>query len=96
MNIATHILSDDYEDKYECAVLISNDTDLKTPIKFVKNKLKKEIGILSTQKNIHKDLEDIADFCKRIKFKALKNCPFPIEMKDKRGQGYCPEEWRNI
>ena len=36
VNIATHLVAD--ASQYDCAVLISNDTDLKTPLKYVKEK----------------------------------------------------------
>ena len=43
VNIATHLIEDGYDNKYDCAVLISNDTDLKTPLSRIKRKLKKQL-----------------------------------------------------
>lgn len=38
VNIATHLISDAYEDKFDQAILISNDSDLLGPLKFIKAK----------------------------------------------------------
>ena len=38
VNIATHLISDAYEDKFDQAFLISNDSDLLGPIKFIRAK----------------------------------------------------------
>ena len=39
VNLATHLLWDGFQDDYECAVIISNDSDLAEPIRVVKNEL---------------------------------------------------------
>ena len=38
VNIATQIIIDAYEDRFDTAFLISGDSDLVTPIKFIKNR----------------------------------------------------------
>ena len=53
VNLATHLIEDGYDDQYECAVLISNDTDLKTPLSRIKRKLKKTVGVISPYKRTH-------------------------------------------
>ena len=86
VNIATHLMEDGYENKYECAVLISNDTDLKTPLLRVKRKLKKTVGIISPYKMTHIELQKSSHFHKTISNEALK--AMPISGKDegcKRG-----------
>ena len=45
VNIASHSIVD--VPQYDCAVLISNDTDLKTPLGYIKNNFKKTVGIIS-------------------------------------------------
>ena len=47
VNIATHLVADGYGGKYDCAVLISNDSDLMTPIAHVKNILGKMVVVVS-------------------------------------------------
>ena len=45
--LATHLISDAYEDNFEIAVLVSNDSDLLGPVNLVKERLGKKIGILN-------------------------------------------------
>ena len=56
VNIATHIIAD--SSQYDCAILISNDTDLKTPLKYVKEIFKKRVGIISPRRNMHMELKE--------------------------------------
>ena len=55
VNIASHIISDAYENEYDCAVLMSNDTDLKTPLRYVKEETQKASwNYKSAQKNSYR------------------------------------------
>lgn len=96
VNIASHIIVDAYEDEYDCVVLMSNDTDLKTPLKYVKKKLKKQVGIISPRRNIHIELINVCDFRKAITNKVLKQCQFPEKMKDGKGDFFCPPKWKQV
>ena len=92
VNIATHIVADTTQ--YDCAILISNDTDLKTPLKHVKENLKKTVGIVSPRRNIHIELRNVSHFQKRISNKVLEQCQFPEKMKDAKGEFFCPPKWK--
>ena len=94
VNIATHIVAD--ASQYDCAVLISNDTDLKTPLKYVKENFKKRVGIISPRRSIHIELKEASHFQKRISNKALKQCQFPEKMKDAKGEFFCPPKWKQV
>ena len=94
VNIATHLIEDAYLNKkmYECAVLLSNDTDLKTPLLRVK-KSKKLVGVISPYKTVHTDLIRASHFKKVISDVILQNCQFPKEMQDNKGKFFCPKKW---
>ena len=47
VNIASHIVYDSCKENIDCVVLLSNDTDLKTPLNFVKYRLKKKVVIIT-------------------------------------------------
>ena len=94
MNIATHIVSDAYKNHYDCAVLISNDTDLTPPLLHVKYELKKLVIIISPYKDIHTDLKKSSHFYKTISLQTLKQCQFPENMKDNKGEFFCPPKWK--
>ncbi len=51
VNLASHLLYDAFEDRYEMAVIMSNDSDLAEPIRIAKVLLKKKVGILNPQIN---------------------------------------------
>ena len=93
VNIATHIVAD--ASKYDCAVLVSNDTDLKTPLRYVKENFKKRIGIISPRRNIHIELRETSHFQKRISNETLRQCQFPERMKDEKGEFFCPPKWKH-
>ena len=94
VNIASHIIADAYEKEYECLVLMSNDTDLKTSLKLVKKRLNKQVGIISPRRNIHIELIKICDFRKAITNRVLGQCQFPEIMKDAKGEFFCPTKWK--
>ena len=94
VNLATHLIEDGYDDQYECAVLISNDTDLKTPLSRIKRKLKKTVGVISPYKRTHIDLQKFSHFHKIVSIAALKKCQFPEKMKDAKGEFFCPPRWK--
>ena len=94
VNIATHIVADAHQNACDCAVLVSNDTDLKSPLKYVKENLEKEIGLISPRKYIHADLIKVSDFQERLTNKVLEQCQFSNTLKDSNGEFFCPPKWR--
>ena len=51
VNIASHIIYDVCKENVDCVVLLSNDTDLKTPLNFVKYRLKRKLLLLHQQED---------------------------------------------
>lgn len=47
VNLATNLLIDGFDNAYELAVVLSNDSDLLEPIKVVTERLGKPVGILN-------------------------------------------------
>lgn len=93
VNIASHILIDAYQSKYDVAVIISNDSDLLFPITHVKKGLGKIIGLLNPHQNPSRDLIATADFYKPIREKVLQVSQFPTVMKDGKGEFFKPKDW---
>jgi uncharacterized LabA/DUF88 family protein len=93
VNLALHLLSDGYQNVYDVAVIVSNDSDLLLPIQFVKQELGKAIGILNPQKHPSKVLIASADFVKNIREGVLSKCQFPKMMKDAEGTFKKPASW---
>lgn len=93
VNIATHLLVDAFDDAFDVAVIISNDSDLKEPISVVRRRFGKTIGILNPQAKVSRALLPLAHFTKQIRASALANAQFPEVMRDARGQFHKPPRW---
>lgn len=93
VNLATHLLDNAYQGDFDIAVIVSNDSDLVEPVKIVKDKLKKKVGILNPHKHPSQELLKHATFFKTIRKGVLKTSQFPEEMEDKRGKFHKPSSW---
>jgi len=47
VNLAIHALNDAWSGKYECAVIVSNDSDLSEAMRIIKNELRKKIILIT-------------------------------------------------
>ena len=93
VNIAVHLVSDGFRNAYDAAVIISNDSDLLPPIKFVKEELGKLVGILNPQKHPSVVLAATAHFVKNIRSGVLANSQFPAKLTDAKGDFMKPARW---
>lgn len=94
VNIASHLLFDAFNDRFETAVVVSNDSDLVMPISMVREKLLKKIGILNPRpKTPSRALQPKVDFFKPIRFGAVQANQFPDELEDAKGTFRKPREW---
>ncbi|MDN5849629.1 MAG: NYN domain-containing protein [Nitrococcus sp.] len=82
VNLALHVLNDAWQDAYDCAVVVSNDSDLAESLRLVKAQHKKLIGIVTpgartrTRKTSWR-LRQHADFVKPIRTWMLKTSQLP-------------------
>lgn len=93
VNLATHLISDAYEDRFDVAALITNDSDLLGPVQLVTQRLRKRVGILNPQEHPSFVLRKAATFFKQIRPSALKNSQFPDELVDGVGRFRKPASW---
>jgi len=94
VNLACQLLHDAYKDRFECAVVISGDSDLKMPIEMVINEFQKPVGVVNPHKNPSRQLQKIATFYKQIRQSVLLKCQFPDQLIDDKGTFSCPERWK--
>lgn len=80
MNLALHVLNDAWQNAYDCAVIVSNDSDLAESLRLVKVQHRKLIGLVTpgapTRKTSHQ-LKQHADFVKPIRTWMLKSSQLP-------------------
>jgi len=93
VNLAVHLISDGFRDAYDAAVVVSNDSDLLPPIKFVKEELGKLVGILNPQKHPSVVLAATAHFVKNIRPTVLSNSQLPPTLTDAKGAFTKPARW---
>jgi uncharacterized LabA/DUF88 family protein len=100
VNLATFLLVDCFDDDFDEAVVISNDSDLVLPIKMVNNKFGKSIVVINPTSNrkealrVNKDLNRVASsYIRMINKKVLANCQFPATLTDAQGTFHKPATW---
>lgn len=77
VNLASHLLLDAFQEKFDVAAILSNDSDLVEPIRVVSQILKKPVGLLSPVSNPTPALREVASFIKHISFSDLASSQFP-------------------
>lgn len=78
VNLAVHLLNDAWLDLYDCAALVSNDSDLAEALRLVRLHHRKKIGVITPHaKQQSRELLCHADFIKRIRHGALRASQLP-------------------
>ena len=82
VNLASLMLVDGFEGDYELAVVISNDSDLQTPIQIVRDHLDLKVGVLNPHRHLSWPLRTACTFYKPIRTGVLKASQFPSTLED--------------
>jgi len=93
VNIATHMITDAADDLFDCAVLVSGDSDLTAPVKVCIGKYGKSVGVLNPQRQKCRTLEQSATFYKHIRESALACAQLPPVLTDAQGSFHKPPSW---
>jgi hypothetical protein len=93
VNLATQLLHDAHMNRFDVAVVVSNDSDLLGPIKIVRNELNKKVGVLNPQKHPSRAILPHIDFIKQIRAGALQASLFPDQLSDRHGMFTKPQGW---
>lgn len=92
VNLATHLLVDGFQNKYDFAIVVSDDSDLLEPVRIVSQELRKPVGIINPQKHPSK-LSKYATFELHIRRGVLEASQFPHTLTDADGSFSRPSEW---
>jgi len=93
VNLATHLVLDAHRDAFECAVVLSGDSDLLLPVVSVIGEFGKPVGVINPQRHPCRVLQKHATFYKHIRKSALRRSQFPKTMTDARGSFTKPASW---
>ena len=94
VNISTFMLIDCLKNECDVPILLSNDSDLTEPLKYIKTILKLPVGLITPAKFWVSKLHQYSSLRRKISSERLKNAQFPLKLKDKQGEFFCPKEWR--
>lgn len=94
VNLASHLLMDAFDDLYDVAVVISNDSDLAEPMRLVKQRFGKTLGLLTHRSTrVSGKLKPLADFVRSFHSGALTRAQFPATLTDSTGVFHKPQRW---
>lgn len=94
VNLASYLLVDAFENEYDVAIVVSNDSDLAEPIRLVKSRLSKRVVLLNPRKQTALDLQGIADDYRLVRFGPLQASQFPDVLLDASGTIQIPDSWK--
>jgi hypothetical protein len=93
VNLAAHLLCDGFKGTFDTAVLITNDSDLVEPVRFIRQELNLPVGILNPHQRHSCALKSHATFMKRIRQSDVAACQFASPLLDKHGYFHKPPAW---
>lgn len=93
VNLATYLIIDGLNKDYDVAVVVSNDSDLVLPVRFVRDELGLSVGNLNPHPQRSRDLAKVISFYKPIRKGALGASQFPPTLEDAQGIISKPAEW---
>ncbi|MEW5928357.1 MAG: NYN domain-containing protein [Gemmatimonadota bacterium] len=98
VNLAAHLMHDAHRGMFDVAVVISNDSDLVTPIALVTQDLGLPVGVANPHAENPKSRQSVqlkraASFLKPVRASALKKCQFAPILTDTAGTFHRPTRW---
>lgn len=96
VNIATELLVDAFQDKFDTAILVSADADLTAPIVSIRRLFSKKSVIVAFPPERHSyELKNVATGAYHIGEEKLRNNLLPDKLKTKSGYVIqCPDKWK--
>lgn len=96
VNLATHLMLDACDDDFDEAVVISNDSDLMEPIKAVRDRFNKRIGVVNPDiaKRRSADIQGAGSWAfPTIYRRYFRDNQLPVEIVDDIGTFHKPPSW---
>lgn len=96
VNLACYLLVDAFDDDYEAAVVVSNDSDLAEPIRLVRQKFGKKVLVLhpcGPGRALSVELRRVATKSLIVDASLLPASQFPATLTDPHGTIHKPARW---
>ena len=96
VNLATHLVNDAWEDRFDVALIFSQDTDLLEPVRLVQDKLGKKLGVVVLDGQGPGKLAAAGGFRKHLTHSRLAAAQLPpvVSFGRKGKMVHQPEEWK--
>lgn len=93
VNLASHLLHDAHEGRFDVGVVVTNDSDLVEPIRLVRQELGLPVGILNPYPKPAVEIQRTASFIKPIRKGVLAASQFADTLQDSSGMFFRPKAW---
>lgn len=95
VNLATRLVADGFQGKYEQAVVISNDSDLSNAIRCVREEIGLRVVLVNPDRENRSplSLSAAATYIRRLRKSHLRKSQFPPVIRDKTGVITKPASW---
>jgi hypothetical protein len=93
VNLAAYLLRDAFRKDCECAIVISNDADLKEPVAMAKDEFGIVVGVVNPHPPNKRSRDLVGTFFKQLRAGPVGAAQFPEEMSDKNGTFRKPAAW---
>ena len=93
VNLASYLLLDGFDDEYEMAVVVSNDSDLELPIRMARTRLAKQVGVFDPSRRRSFELYNAASWYRPLRQGPLSASLFPDTLSDAKGPITKPAGW---
>jgi len=93
VNLATHLLWDALHGAADAYAVLSNDSDLVTPIRMLRDLKGREVGVITPGAVPARDLVAAGSWSREIRTKTLAQCQLPRQVDTRGGVVMKPAEW---
>lgn len=93
VNLASHLLLDAFRGSCDTAVVMSNDSDLRVPIRIAEQELGLRVGIINPHPPQYRARALHGTFFKQLRRAALAACQLPERLEDAHGEIRKPAGW---
>jgi len=93
VNLGVHLVADAFRDRFDKAIVISNDTDLCEPIRLVVSELGRKVVVVNPRGHKQSALRNVATEARKIRVTALLESQLPDQIEDHWGTITRPVNW---
>jgi len=95
VNLASYLLLDGFRDRYDVAVVVSNDSDLLEPVHIAREELNKKVHIVFTRRDRRGSVFEgrVDTITRRVNASVLARCQLPDTVRIGNRAARQPHEW---